>query len=469
MRHFILCLLLSLPASAATTYYIDYNAANDSANGTSTSTPWKRHPYMVGWAGSYVHTVGDRFIFKGGVTWPRVCFQLNITTGGSGTTLDYYGVDAAWFTGGSWSRPIFDFEHNVIGTFSAGAGVLIADVGNIMIDNLDLKNHQTVLAPNNQQSATIQTLNACSNVYVINSYIHDWDQNVHAVAMGDQGNAGGISYVGSGVQGTLMVSNCNFNQSGVTQRCGTPIAGFYSVMFNTISNTGTGYLGGGTIHNNHIHHIQSPNDTEQHANGILTQSGASTIFSNRLHDLAAESTTIYCDTGLGGGTGTNLVYANYLGLHSTQVPFQVGVGVNCGARVFNNTIIGGTCVRVSDSGSSGLALGHLELRNNWFVTSAAVVLIDTSVTTTIANYNLTNSIASANGYGAVDGNFYQPTSAGSPTIDTGTNLLSYFTRSLPFDVGAEEYFFGPPRRVPQRKDDPQRLDHDKVNKAKGEL
>jgi hypothetical protein len=53
----------------ATTYYIDYSSGLDSNNGTSKSTPWKRDPYMVGFAGSYTHAAGDIHIFKGGVTW----------------------------------------------------------------------------------------------------------------------------------------------------------------------------------------------------------------------------------------------------------------------------------------------------------------------------------------------------------------------------------------------------------------
>src|SRR4051812_47525162 len=113
MRNFIfLCLLIIARVAAAGTYYVDYSAGSDSNNGGSKSTPWKRSPGMVGFSGNYSHQPGDRFIFKGGVTWPRSCFQMHVIAGGSSdTNRDYYGADQAWFAGSSFTRPLFDFEH----------------------------------------------------------------------------------------------------------------------------------------------------------------------------------------------------------------------------------------------------------------------------------------------------------------------------------------------------------------------
>src|SRR5215212_3372194 len=90
-----LAVFLAAAAHAhATTYYIDFGAADDSKTGTSKSTPWKRCPGMAGFGGSYSHQAGDRFIFKGGVTWSKSCFQMKVTAGGSSdTNRDYYGVD----------------------------------------------------------------------------------------------------------------------------------------------------------------------------------------------------------------------------------------------------------------------------------------------------------------------------------------------------------------------------------------
>src|SRR5258708_37755495 len=103
--------LVSLPArgQSGRTFFIDYASGSNTNPGTSTTAPWKTHPYMqsaaactgggIGWGG-YTHQAGDRFIFKGGESWPAACFQMNVTQGGSATAArDYYGVEKTWFTG----------------------------------------------------------------------------------------------------------------------------------------------------------------------------------------------------------------------------------------------------------------------------------------------------------------------------------------------------------------------------------
>jgi Divergent InlB B-repeat domain len=98
MKKFILsiifCLVFAVNASAYTYYYIDSAAANDSANGTSTATPWKRCPGMVGWSGSHTPTAGDVFVFKGGDTWTSGYLPLTVQqsgTSGAGNTITYMG------------------------------------------------------------------------------------------------------------------------------------------------------------------------------------------------------------------------------------------------------------------------------------------------------------------------------------------------------------------------------------------
>jgi hypothetical protein len=92
------------------TYYIDYQGGMDSNNGKSTSTPWKRCPGMSGFAGTYIHVNGDKFVFKGGVTWPYVSGDAVLVianSGADGAEDIYTGGQAetpAWGTG----YPIFD-------------------------------------------------------------------------------------------------------------------------------------------------------------------------------------------------------------------------------------------------------------------------------------------------------------------------------------------------------------------------
>lgn len=92
-------------------YYIDYASGNDGNNGISKSSPWKRCPGMNGFAGSYAHSAGDKFIFKGGVTWPTTCFDMTISNSGTSEAQDEYTVDETWYTGGLYSAPVWDGEN----------------------------------------------------------------------------------------------------------------------------------------------------------------------------------------------------------------------------------------------------------------------------------------------------------------------------------------------------------------------
>lgn len=55
------------------TYYIDYTVGLDANNGTAKETPWKRHPYMQGWTGSYNHSA-----FGITMEWIRPGIQVHL-------------------------------------------------------------------------------------------------------------------------------------------------------------------------------------------------------------------------------------------------------------------------------------------------------------------------------------------------------------------------------------------------------
>jgi len=93
------------PASCVTgtnVYYVDSGAGSDSHTQTqakSKSTPWAHQPYMANFTGSYTHTAGDCFVFKGGSTWSNASFPLKVAASGISTAPDYYGVDVTWWSG----------------------------------------------------------------------------------------------------------------------------------------------------------------------------------------------------------------------------------------------------------------------------------------------------------------------------------------------------------------------------------
>src|SRR6185437_14486209 len=184
---------VSGPAAAQTgrTFYIDYASGSNSNPGTKTS-PWKTHPYMqarsdctsTGSAPAYTHQAGDHFIFKGGVTWPAACFSMTISGSGSSPSTvssadaaptingaDYYGVDLTWFTGGSFTRPIFDLA-NTTPTGTNGA-VITTTGNNITLDDIEIKRNLLNGVGGQCQSATINT-DIHTGIVLDRMYLHDW-------------------------------------------------------------------------------------------------------------------------------------------------------------------------------------------------------------------------------------------------------------------------------------------------------
>lgn len=120
---FALALFLSTalpPAAYAVTYYIDFQDGLDSNSG-SKALPWKRHPGMKGFQGSYSHQSGDRFVLKGGVTWPAATLPLRIISNGSAGALDEYTTEHDWFVGAAWTPPVLDGEGGAANAITASA------------------------------------------------------------------------------------------------------------------------------------------------------------------------------------------------------------------------------------------------------------------------------------------------------------------------------------------------------------
>lgn len=142
---FVFTLLLGSQGVFAAIYYVDYAAGLDRNSGTSKATPWQRCPGMGGFSGVYSHQVGDMFIFKGGVTWDTTNFPFTITYSGAAGNPDSYTTDHIWYTGGSWSQPIFDGG----GTRSGAAALIYADNKSyVTINDIRLQNMGTASGGN---------------------------------------------------------------------------------------------------------------------------------------------------------------------------------------------------------------------------------------------------------------------------------------------------------------------------------
>jgi hypothetical protein len=109
-----------VPSGITKCYFVDFSQGSDSNTGTDESHPLKHAVGMqgcVGICGSMSVTGGVGVIFKGGVTWDYTIWPwapaksgtdgADLFGGCTGPGCIYYGVDRNWFTGTSWSRPIF--------------------------------------------------------------------------------------------------------------------------------------------------------------------------------------------------------------------------------------------------------------------------------------------------------------------------------------------------------------------------
>lgn len=444
MRAMCIVLLFGATANAAT-YYIDYEGGNDSNNGAAKNSPWKRHPYMAGFSGKYSHVPGDRFIFKGGVTWPQSCFQLRIRTGGSSeNNHDYYGVDQSWHTGNAWKRPLFDFQHKIIGSgWTTSAGINVDNVSCVTIDGLEIANLRCSPGAPAFGAMSILLLGKVNHVTVTNCVIRDWDFQPPLPANGfDSNGTGGVAWLDAqpGYGNGLKISHCTIHQAGVTTKSGTGTWNIGLVEFCEVHDTTQAVLGGGVIRNNHFYNFPDPTDPLAHNNAIETFV-PSVIYNNVIHDLSSYTAPILMAADWGGASGINLVYNNVLFNVGNQVPIGLDTsGKNpskIGLRAYNNTVehYNAACVGVALR-SPSYTFGLLDVRNNHFITTGNPVGYNdvakswgNVASVTIVN-NLVQSQAEATARGYTRDNFYAPTSPKSPTVGIGLDLSGTFTTDI---------------------------------------
>lgn len=132
-----------LRGSTVAVYYIDATAGNDSANGTSESTPWKTLAHLN--LASYAKFAdGDTILFKRGEVW-REQFRIDWTRviDGAHVTLDAYG---------SGAKPIISGGLNVLTAIWTDQGSNIwrtpttSRIGEIVVDDTSVLAYRASLA-----------------------------------------------------------------------------------------------------------------------------------------------------------------------------------------------------------------------------------------------------------------------------------------------------------------------------------
>lgn len=445
----IAAVALACFSGQAATYYIDWNEPDDSGAGTSKEDPWKRVPSMTGWNGSYTHAAGDSFIFKGGVTWPAAAFPMTVTAGGSSDgTRDSYRADPTWYTGGSWSRPVFDFENLWINSY----GIKIDGVDYISISDLDIKRYRGKWNSEGGYFGmyTIMVYGESDGITISNCWIRDWSLPMPwtSIANDDDGNSGGLLIIPTGTGGDeMLIINNWFTQQGTPDGFigGDALKGGGTIWSNKFNSVCDALIGGGIVVSNVFIDILDASDESLHED-VIYMTGPGTVANNYISNSTAAAPVIYLEpTRSSAGPATTLVFNNVT-IDTGYPPLSIDLSVNDGSphtiQIFNNTVEhgGSSCLRVVDRGNP---LGSLQVSNNLFVTVTEPYAIPAgTVEALTSGNNVTNTQSEANSVGATKANSLRVTNTSWSGFEAGFNLSGVFTndffnalRTVPFSVG----------------------------------
>jgi len=438
----------------AATYYIDCAAGSDANSGTSTSTPWKHVPYMYTsrtgasiFTGSYTHSAGDRFIFKGGVTCGATSLgfgSIFMQAGGSSSATDYYGVDKTWFTGASWTQPIIDMQTTMTDWYGNGQNYFT-------IDNLEFTGFYWTGNPNSTLVNYIG-LGGGNNIIIENCTFTGWTHDTYANNTFDDFNAiDGAAASPWNDPLTVTNNTCFQNSSAGSSDSGTCVYVFgkAKATYNHAYNMTSGIVGPGdstgtaVIAYNTVGPFVASFDPTEHDDNLYPFDCAN------VHDNVSFNAAIVPVFVEAYGGCTAYFYNNVLWNPPTV---QAGLTIDNYATgndastttvyIWNNTIetnsgASQACIRVQNRNSSGSQVwGTIVLENNHCISedTTAEYSVDSGVTITTFTHDhellQTHASASAAGYTSIQTYAFSPTSASSPTVGVGTNLTSNCSSSI---------------------------------------
>ncbi len=236
----LLFIFISYDASEATTYYIDYENGSDKYSGVSKSGPWKLCPGMVGFNGTYFHSPGDEFIFKGGVTWPASVLPLTLGYSGTDGKIDLFTSDSTWFDGSTWTEPVFDAEHSLSESYES---IIITNYQHhFKISNLKLINVGYPGISNNARA-------------IMSNFSYEFEICYNTIIAYSNHAIVGAS------QGTVPRNGFRIHHNEISN------AG-NSIEWRTDNSGGSSAITGFEIYNNIIHDAHSNITGSDHADGI---------------------------------------------------------------------------------------------------------------------------------------------------------------------------------------------------------
>ena len=409
---------------------------------------------MPGFSAKYSHQAGDRFVFKGGVIWPSAALPLEIVGSGASGTPDTYTTDHSWYSGGSWSRPVFDGG-------GIGAQLLKAtSKGFVTINDLTLKNMD--VAGSDHHGYALHFVN-CHDLTLTNNRLQPFCWRGIYV----------VGYDGK-TQNNIVIQNNDISDVDVAVTVATDAA---NTVINNVDISG-----------NHIHDFTSMIVNAVHADGIqmwtsnwlgTTESVNGSIYNNTFSGSVVRSSL----TGTAGMTawiyldhnnGNFVVHNNVLSYTDTPSKanlFEALISVRQNSmgssQIYNNTLNG-----TYPGMSAALLVDRAQnvTFNNNIVRGMLFCFYLASAKGFTSDYNVLNSKSGVKSVGSVEGAwktfaqwqgmgndthgsvgdplFVSPPDdlhlqAGSPAIGSATTLSRLFatdrdgkTRAAPWDIGA---------------------------------
>lgn len=445
--------LALVTTASATTYYIAANGS-DSNSGTSKATPWLHAPGMAGCTGACASASpkpGDQIILRGGDTWTvsgAVASWWSVPGGSSGNDVHIGGLDATWYAGSSWTRPVL----NGGGTWPGiNTGVVVRLGPYNEFANIEIKG--ILIGNANWPGATYVFASTDGPDLIHDNYLHGWS---HSAGVGDSSfgiNCNGATDQGSQVYRNVIDGSDTAKDGQLAAIYGATCSAVYQnyiawvqtgmngiwkqVHDNVFYQTAmTPYPGSGA-HNNAMESNNAPGDPPNEmvynnvflgmpANGGIglnltpINGNTSYIFNNVIGDGMAAGNTLVCGY-------TNAGTCQYL--HNT---FECGPDPNGWSP---GSAPNQACTDVYSGASGNMAATFVD---NHFISSTGVTLGCSNascVITQIPNPN-TSSTPGGGGYSYTQPYIFSPSSGSSVTVGASSNDSAYCSTINAIDAAA---------------------------------
>lgn len=469
--------------SGDTTFYIAANGS-DSNSGTSKSSAWLHAPGMPNCNANCAAMnpePGDRYIFRGGDTWHFGNPNASPYTGGTwgwgviagnnrglppfnGTNGNpiYIGVDQAWYSGDSWSRPIFSGDNPTSTSpvtscsYQSGPTNALLDFSQtqyVVVDDFEL----TGLCESDANDAKADLyLNTNDGDWGGNNlfehlYIHGWTTVPFSCSgINDQGVCINIGIFRGGTQDGIGGDELSQNVvDGGDSAPGSAMllfGGGYNVSQNVFRYVAQVVATDIHVwHDNLMEHWYEPGDGAAHGN-LLEDSGnwptsIDAMYNNVFRDICTDPGS--CPAGIVGIwpdpdlSTTEYIFDN-VGYDEQSVEY-LNAGQNNQDQghlvLFNNTFEYGAPGYSIVSCSATGNYGPLTTVNNHFIYDGTSPYgsncnIDFTAGSPMNDSTMSHVAASGEGYTSVETYAYSPASSGGATVGAGTNEQSFCNTML---------------------------------------